>query len=75
MVHQLHDAQFGTFKEFLACFVKPEVLAPSSPKLINRLNLDKDTDQFLKLTNMFIGAEVEKLIKEVGKKDLDEEKF
>ena len=39
IVHQLHEKQIETFKEFLVCFCKPEIIKPLTAKQLKALEL------------------------------------
>ncbi|XP_076109456.1 uncharacterized protein LOC143078481 [Mytilus galloprovincialis] len=62
MIHELHEQLVKLFREFLACYVKPEILksATTSAKL---RGLDiSTTANFLKADKMFIGVKSSQVI-------------
>ncbi|XP_071149982.1 uncharacterized protein [Mytilus edulis] len=69
LIHQLHEEQVKLFKEFLGCYVKPEVilLGTSSLKL-KKLDI-KTTGNLLKPERMFLGAKATKLIQSLSTRD------
>lgn len=75
MVHQLHDRQIQTFTNFLACFVKAEVIAHKSPKQLQKLNLDEDEGKYMKMKDMYVGPKVKKIMKDSEKNDTVVDKF
>lgn len=69
MVHQLHERQLETFKNFLACFVKAEHLINKSAKKLQELDLSEDKGQFMNIKDMFVGSKIRKMMKEIPKND------
>jgi len=62
MIHKLHDEQLKLFTEFLACFVKQEVLAKNKTgKKLKALEIKEEI--LLKKTHMFIGHGTQTVIK------------
>ncbi|KAK6171890.1 hypothetical protein SNE40_018313 [Patella caerulea] len=71
MIHRLHDQQLESFQSFHVCFVKPEKISGLSAKGLKSIQLNEDQGQFLKIQDMFVGAEVDKIISESSKGDHD----
>ncbi|KAH3842991.1 hypothetical protein DPMN_116497 [Dreissena polymorpha] len=68
MVHQLHEEQFRTFKEFLACFMKSEAVVNLTPKQAKVMRLD-DPQVTLKPKSCYVGAQAELILKNSSKSD------
>ncbi|XP_071134229.1 uncharacterized protein [Mytilus edulis] len=74
MIHELHEQLVKLFREFLACYVKPEILksATTSAKL-KRLDIST-TANFLKADKMFIGIKSSQVIQK-NQKDVTVKTF
>ncbi len=69
MVHKLHDKQEEVFKNFLACYVKHEIIANKHGSQLKKLNLGANDGQFLEVKTMFLGEATKKIIQESRKDD------
>ena len=68
-IHKLNDEQFDLFNNFLACFIKPNVLNEcTSHRKLTSLNIS-DTTNILNTKDIFLGVKVDKIIK--GSKPTD----
>jgi hypothetical protein len=67
LVHQLHEQQFKTFKEFLACFMKAEHLVTLTPKTAKTMTFG-NPEELLQPKSMYIGSAAEELIMKLNKK-------
>ena len=69
MVHKLHDRQVELFRDFLSCFMKPEVYASMSVKnLKNELKIDKENN-LIDQREMFIGKITSSIIASSHRQD------
>ena len=62
MLRRLRDEQLLLMKDFLGCFVKPELLLNVSGKKICKIDLEADAS-LLKKKDMFIGPQAQRLLK------------
>jgi hypothetical protein len=77
LVHKLHDRHEGVFRDFLACYVKPEVLVNKDGNLtgpqMKRLNLKSDGTErpsnSMFLSQPFVGPKAKDIMTETGRKD------
>ena len=60
IVHQLYEKQIDTFKQFLVCFCKPEIIKPLTAKQLKTLELTNDV--IMKSKDMYIGGKNFRLI-------------
>lgn len=67
LIHVVHDKLEDLFRNFLACFVKPEKIPKSSVQL-KQMNLD-DENIYLKTSEVFIGHSAKKIIKAARQDD------
>jgi len=70
LVHQLHCQQMSIFKQFLWNFIKAEIINEKTLKQLKRMELSEDQGQFLNLKDMFVGSHVDKIVKQIGAKDI-----
>ena len=63
LIHMLRDEQLLLMKDFMGCFVKPELLLDVSGKKICKIDLEADAS-LLKKKDMFIGPQAQHLLKE-----------
>ena len=63
LLHRLRDEQLLLMKDFMGCFVKPELLLNVSGKKICKIDLEADAS-LLKKKDMFIGPQAQRLLKE-----------
>ena len=67
-IHLLHDQQKQLFINFLACFMKQEMLVGKSVRQLKELDI-KDRDNWLKPADVFVGAGTDKIISKLGQKN------
>lgn len=69
LIHLLHEEQVRLFKEFLVCFIKPDVVmgAKSSSRL-KKLDISSQSNQ-LNAETMFHGVKAQSAIRKSTKKD------
>jgi hypothetical protein len=61
--------QVRLFKEFLVCFIKPDVvLGPKSSSRLKKLDVSSQSNQ-LNAENMFLGVKAQSLVRKSSKKD------
>ncbi|XP_041361320.1 uncharacterized protein LOC121377407 [Gigantopelta aegis] len=70
MIHLLHDAQEQLLRDFMACFVKAELVVHKSAAQLKAMNPGIDEGQFSRKSDMFVGIKAEKIIKESHSKDI-----
>ena len=58
-VHKLHDKLLETYRHFLACYIRPEVLSKEKILTINPAN----TDIMLPTRHIYVGGETETVLK------------
>lgn len=69
LVHVLHDKQEQVFRDFLACFMKPEVLVKKSARGLKHLDLMTDGGKFLDVKDMFIGKKGRDIVRASHRND------
>ncbi len=65
MIHILNPKQVGTTRQFLACFVEPEVITQLPTDKLPKLKLK--APNLLQKSLMFVGSEVNDMISRLGK--------
>ena len=68
LVHTLHEEQSKLLKQFLACFIKTEILLNKSVKELLELDLTKNN---MKTADMFIGSTTRGIINETKSPNSD----
>ncbi|KAL5010546.1 hypothetical protein ScPMuIL_012851 [Solemya velum] len=69
LVHRLHDKQDELFRDFLSFFVKQEHLIGKSALKLKQMDLEHDNGQFMHIKDMYCGAGVKNIMKEIGGDD------
>lgn len=72
-IHLMYDKQITLLKNFIVCFVKPEVITAigNSPKKIKQLHVDEPQNHLQKKKCIFIGDLAKKLISLAPKSSLN----
>ncbi|CAC5390542.1 unnamed protein product [Mytilus coruscus] len=74
LIHNLHEEQVRFFKEFIGCYIKPEVIN-SAKSSLHLKDLDIKTDKnLLKPDEMFLGTKAKQII-DTGRKDVEIKDF
>lgn len=75
VIHLLYVNQERAFRDFLSCYVKPEVFIASTGFELSEVNLDCDEGQFLDKSDMFIGPAATNIIIDKRRDDPVVEEF
>lgn len=69
LIHLLHDEQVRLLKEFLVCFIKPDVVMGAKSSLrLKKLDISSQSNQ-LNAETMFLGVKAQSVIRKSTKKD------